>query len=1096
MGVEWKRVRSLFEQALDIAPDERAALLEAACDGNGELRREVEELLAARERAGNLLAAPTAEIGLMTASTAELEAGDDAPEPDRLLGSLLDDKYRIESLLGRGGMGSVYRATDLDLGREVAIKLIRGEFVMERTLADRFKREAMTVARLRHRHIVSVYDFGLAPGVGMYLVMEYLEGSSLAAEIRRLGRLPTPMAVEIMRQVCSAVDAAHSAGVIHRDLKPENVFLERAGEGFTAKVLDFGIAKRQTDGSPNVERITKTGAVLGTPAYMAPEQGRGYTVDARTDVYALGCVLYEMLAGRPPFDGKAVGDLIVKHATELPSLRPLARPDVPTALVTVVACALAKAPEDRFQTAGALAKAIDCSPSAVRSPQSAAQAVASGSLTSPNADGTGTRFAGDTADGGQPTADSKRRTPSLHNLPPRMTSFIGRRQQLDEIGGRLETARLVTLTGVGGVGKTRLVVEVGREALDVFRDGVWMVELAALRDLTLVPQAVAKALGVREEPGRALDETLADFLKTKEALLVVDNCEHLVDACARLVDRLLRACANLRVLATSREALGVAGETVWPVPALVGSEASRLFMDRAALAKPGFTVTETSAPTIAAICQRLEGIPLAIELAASRVKLLPVEHILERLEDRFRLLTSGSRTAPSRQQTLRAALDWSYELLTEEERALLRQLSVFAGGWTLEAAEQVCIGGSIEADPVLDVLSRLVDKSLVVVEERETDVRYGMLETVREYGRDRLAERSASDEVARRHAGLFLPFGEDDWAPPEDAQVGAWYERLEAERDNVRAALGWSLERDPERCLRAAVVLSIFWYDRGEFTEGRIWLEAARDQARNVPGMVRGAALRKAGHLARRQGDLATAQMFYEEGLRLATEEGDLSEIAWSRISLGVIAVHRCDLPGARTLFEEGLATGREVGDQRLIISAINGLGEVARTAGDWRTARTHYEHAATIARQANLQGHLSVFLENLGAAAREQGDFNMAIAHYAEALVLHRTRKDQDGLAGVLDGLGAVAAAKGVWRQAARLAGAADVVREGVGVELDPTDRADRDRYLADARAAMGEAEFKAAMAEGRALTLEQAVSEALESGNSRREGPTNPHE
>jgi predicted ATPase/tRNA A-37 threonylcarbamoyl transferase component Bud32 len=1111
MGAEWKRVRALFEQALDVAPERRAALLDAACDGDAELRREVESLLAARERAGGLLAAPTVEAGLP--STLLLEVGDDDPQSDLLAGTLLDGKYRIDALLGRGGMGEVYRATDLELGREVAVKRVRGEFVATRALADRFKREALTVARLRHRHVVSVYDFGLAPEAGMYLVMEYLEGRSLGAEVRRLGRLPVATAVELMRQICSAVDAAHAAGIVHRDLKPENIFLERAGEGLSAKVLDFGIAKPKADGTPGREQITKAGAVLGTPAYMAPEQCLGHAVDARTDVYALGCVLYEMLAGRPPFEGASVGELTVKHCTEPPPSPALLRSDVTARMSAAVLRALAKAPEDRFQTAGALARAID-------GPQPEARVAAFAGTTSPNVGPSHTGVAADTAAvGHQLTGDGGRRTPPLHNLPQAMTSFIGRKQHLAAVGLRLETARLVTLTGFGGVGKSRLAIEVGRDALAAFGDGVWLVELAALSDPALVPQTVAKALGVREEPGRAVDATLADFLKRKEALLVVDNCEHLVDACARLVDRLLRACANLRVLATSREPLGVAGEAVWPVPALEvapGGEASRLFVDRAALAKPGFSMTETSAPTIAAIGRRLEGIPLAIELAASRVKVLPVEQILARLEDRFRLLTAGSRTAPSRQQTLRAALDWSYELLTEEERALLRRLSVFAGGWTLEATEAVdrgsgsCGGrrrprtptaspraslppasaerttdhGPRTTDEVLQHLERLLDKSLVVVEEGEAP-RYGMLETVREYARERLVERGESDEVARLHAGFFLPFGTESWVPPASAQWAEWYTGIEAEHDNVRAALGWSLEHDSEVCLWAAMRLGFFWYDHGYLTEGRSWLDAAIGRARSAPVHLRRKALIRVGHITRRQGDFAAAGAIYEETMRLAKEAGNLREIAGSSLYLGVVALDRNDWPRARAYAEDCLAIGRELEEPPFVVEALNLLGEVARSTGQLKAARVHYEEAAVVARQENLLHLLAP--ANLGAVAREEGDLVAATAHYEEALGLYRAKGDMHGIAGVLDELGAVAAAQGAWRRAARLAGVAQALRNEIGSALDPTERVDRDRYVAEARAALGEAEFDAATAEGRALTLDAAMNEASESGNRR---------
>src|SRR5579884_1061615 len=436
-------------------------------------------------------------------------------------------------------------------------------------------------------------------------------------------------------------------------------------------------------------------------------------------------------------------------------------------------------------------------------------------------------------------------SPETTNLPVQLTSFIGREKEMEEIKRLLSRTRLLTLTGSGGCGKTRLAAQVGADLLADFADGVWLVELAAIADPALVPQTVASTLGIREEPGQRLLETLQQHLKPKSLLLLLDNCEHLSAACAQLAETLLQACPNLRILASSREALGIAGELAYRVPslslpelprlpsaeaalvpALARCEATRLFVERAALSYPGFALTEQNAPAVAQVCVRLDGIPLAIELAAARIKVLSADQIAARLDDRFRLLTGGSRTALPRQQTLRALIDWSYDLLSEAERTLLRRLSVFAGGWTLEAAEAVC-----SAD-ALHLLTSLVDKSLAVYEEQAGEARYRLLETVREYARDRLLESGEMEEVRERHFAFFLRMAEEIEPKLTGLEQAAWLDRLEGEYDNLRAASGWALSaaEGAQAGLRLAGALWRFWEIRGHIDEGRGRLKNALDR--------------------------------------------------------------------------------------------------------------------------------------------------------------------------------------------------------------------------------------------------------------------------
>ncbi|MBI3998935.1 MAG: tetratricopeptide repeat protein [Armatimonadetes bacterium] len=724
-----------------------------------------------------------------------------------------------------------------------------------------------------------------------------------------------------------------------------------------------------------------------------------------------------------------------------------------------------------------------------------------------------------------------------NNLPRQLTSFIGRQREMDEVKRFLSVSRIATLTGTGGCGKTRLALHVGADLLETFPDGVWLVELGALSEPALVPQSVAAALRVREEPGRSMIDTLSDYLSLKHLLLVLDNCEHLVEACARLAETLLRTCPRLRILATSREALRVPGEVTYHVPSLslpdldalpsverlMQSDAVRLFVDRAMLSQPAFGVDSRNAAAVAQVCRRLDGIPLALELAATRVKLLSVDQIARRLDDRFRLLTAGSRTTLPQHQTLRAAMDWSYELLSDQERILLRRLSVFAGGFALDAAETICAGGGIAEREVLDLLARLVDKSLLMTDVSREEARYRLLETVRDYAREKLEQSSEAEATRGRHRDWFLAVAERSEPELTGRDQSIWLDRLEREVDNLRAALEWSQAHAGEATngLRLAAALWYFWVMHGYFSEGRRWLEATFISGEVDPA-VRAKALYGAGILAYHQGDYARAARLGEEGLALsrragndlrragclavmglaAVGRGDYAQaavhgnealalfrtlgdhwgIALSLVIAGVAAQYHGDYRQAATLFQESLSILREVGDKRLAASVTGSLGVIARLSGNHAQASALLRQSLEFFRGLKDQWGIGYTLGHLGIVARAQGDEALALAFFRESLAVRWRIGDKRGMAQSLAGLGAIACAHADYRAAARLLGAAQALRKAIGAPMSPADQEDFDRTMRLVREHLEESAFATALAEGQSTPLEQVVAAALQ--------------
>ena len=666
-----------------------------------------------------------------------------------------------------------------------------------------------------------------------------------------------------------------------------------------------------------------------------------------------------------------------------------------------------------------------------------------------------------------------------HNLPAPLNSFIGREAEIAEIRNLLAGSRLVTLTSVGGTGKTRLSLQIAAELLDEFPDGAWFIELAPLSDERRVAQAIASALGVTEEAGRPVIEALVKWVKGKRLLLVLDNCEHLLRAAADVAKQLLTAGADVRILASSREPLHVNGEVTYPVPALATAQAIRLFVDRANAANPAFHPTPDTAETIVEICQRLDGIPLAIELAAARVRALSVEKISSRLDDCFRLLTGGDQTALPRQQTLRASIDWSYDLLSAPERALLRRLAVFSGGWTLEAAEAVGSGGEVQqAGSVLEVLTNLVEKSLVAADAPSE--RYHLLETVRQYGFEHLEESGELAAVRQRHLEYFVSLASrarPELLGPDQAK---WLALLDHERANLLAAHQWCAQSENhELGLRLVSSIQQYWIVRGLPGLARgVMIEALeRSPARS---RARCKTLLDAGQIGYFMGLYREARQQLEESLSIARENHDRNAVAVCLTPLGMACLGDGDLKPARAYLEEALVMARDQQDPRRIAVAINSMAQLHRVEGNLDQAEPLFEHVLDLARELQDRESIAIALLNLAMTSIQQGLLERGVKHLTEAAAIAQSTGSRPVGQSVLEVCAGLAAKAQRWTCTAKYFGAAEAAASHTGIRRDPADESFLAPCVAIARAAAGPDRFQGAEAEGRALSYETALQEA----------------
>ncbi|WP_459546572.1 protein kinase domain-containing protein [Nocardia sp. X0981] len=979
--------------------------------------------------------------------------------------------------IGRGGFGVVYRCTQEPLDRTVAVKVLTA--ASDEDNRARFAREQRAMGRLTgHPNIVTVLEEGVTTAGRPYLVTPFYPQGSLENRIRRHGPLPAEEVLRIGVKIADALGNAHRLGVVHRDVKPGNILLTDYGE---PALTDFGIA--HIAGGFR----TETGTVTGSPAFTAPEVLEGDPPTPSADVYGLGATMFCALTGHAAFarrSGEKMVTQFLRITTQpLPDLR---EQGVAADIAELVETAMSRDSRARpsaaefgemlrrvqerhgYRAGDMVPRSESAEPARVEKPWVSAP-------RPPNPNRTG-------------------------NLPLELTSLVDRRTEVAEVKNLLSTSRLVTLAGTGGVGKTRLALRVAAQVTRDFSDGVWLIDLTDIHERTLLVDVVAATLGVRGSEAGPLIETLVEYLCPRETLLVLDNCEQLVAAVAELDEALLRACPGLRILVTSREPLNIAGEAVLRVapltvpdpdrePPLLGLprfDALTLFAERAAAAVPGFELDEENKGAVARICARLDGLPLAIELAAARMRTMSPQQILERLGYRHPVLTQANRTAPPRQQTLRLCMDWSYDLCTPAEQQMWAQLSVFAGSWELDAVEGIC---EIATAPhsLLDVLSSLVDKSIVVRQDSGPSVRFRMLETLRAYGRRVLQDCGRYREMRRRHQDWYQRLALDAEAGWISAQQARWIDRLAREQPNLREALEYCLSEDTVEAaaagLRTAAALYEFWNFRGLYGEGCSWLERVLAHPGAQPAPERIVALCTAGKLASTHGEFRTAATRLAEARALATPDLPLPVRAQIEYAEGLFAISQGESERACAHF--GCVVDL-IGSDRsasLRLSALALRGWAYDLDGDIDRASEDYHEVLAVTELRGEVVHRGAALRGLGVLAWRRGDRAEALRFLEEALRVNSgigstvitmfclealawlvdTRADA-GRAAVLMG-----AAQGLWPAGAEVT----TVFRNMTRFHDECEHATRE--------ALGDRRYEAAHQQGRAMSMEAAVAYAL---------------
>ena len=937
---EWRRAGEVFDRVVDLPSSEQHTVLVRTCQ-DAALRREVERMLAAHSAFG-VLDATCAPV-----LTAALRGATSVVEPGDWVGP-----FQVRREIDRGGMGVVYEAHDPRLDRLVALKCLPPAFQASPVAKAQFLAEARAAAALDHANICTVYDIADDAAGGLFIAMAFYEGHTLQTWLKG-GPLPVGDAVAVAMQVASGLDSAHQAGVVHRDIKPSNVMWTTRGE---AKILDFGIAQLGAD--------PLRGAHAGTPHYMSPEQVRGEALDHRTDLWSLGVVLYQMLAGAIPFAGSDTGEAL--HAILHVQPQPIAerRPGIPPGLGVIVQRLLEKRRDDRFQSATEVRAALSAVQQRGNRPP-------------------------------QPNTVGRRRLPAV------LTSFVGRDRELASVTRLLETHRLVTLTGPGGTGKTRLAVELARRVEPAFGDGACFVALAAVSDPALVVSVVAEALGALPEAGRPVLDSLIETVGGRRILVVLDNFEQVVDG-AVMIPALLAACPLVHVLATSRVPLRLEGEQQFPVPPLpvrerhdsgthqsgTGADALTLFIDRARAADPAFEVGPDTLQVLGDLCRRLDGLPLAIELAAANLKLFPPQQMLARLESRFQMLGRGSRDRPSRHRSLRAAIAWSYDLLAPDEQRVFRALGAFVGGCSLEEGEALCTAVAGHSCPVLDALAALIDHSLLRREDGDSGVRFGMLESIRAFAVECLDAAGEAERARAAHAEIFLALAEAAEREIVGPRQKEWLDRVQAEHDNLRAAIAWTVKSGHTGlALRFGAALWRFWLARGHLAEGRARLESLIVHAVDAPVELRVRVQNGLATLLHSEGRIRESWHMLQDTLPICRTHSYESGAALVLNNLAWVASELSDLDAAETLGREALQANRAVADTRGLALALNNLGWTAMYRGNFREARQWHAEGLEVRRAIGDRRGVAFALSNMAWCDAWLGDHERSRATLQESM-------------------------------------------------------------------------------------------------------------
>lgn len=974
-------------------------------------------------------------------------------------------------VVGRGGFGVVYRCTQASLDRTVAVKVLTNDLVIENR--NRFFREQRAMGLLSgHPNIVNVLQVGVTARGQPFIVMPYYPDGSLDARIRQSGPLSILEVQHLGVRLAGALEAAHHLGIVHRDIKPANILLTGYGEPC---LTDFGIA--HIPGGFE----TATGIIAGSPAFTAPEVLSGATPNPTSDIYALGATLFCALTGHAAFErryGENVVAQFVRIANEpAPDLR---EQGIVDDISSVIEQAMSTSTENRPQSALAFGDALRV-------------------IRSNRGTGDGVEIAHTRSE-----VDSDRRPPTLPshrgkgNLALELSSFVGRRRELTEARKLLSHSRILTLTGVGGVGKTRLALRLATSVQREFADGAWFVELDEVHTSARLIDVVAANLGVRDQLDRSRRRVLEDYLSSKKLLLVLDNCEQAVDAVAEIVTALLQQNRNLTILATSREPLAVEGETALRVPPLAvpdpdhepslkglpGYDAVSLFAERATTAVPTFTLTEGNKSAVSRICFKLDGLPLPIELAAARLRAMSPEQILHRLSDRYALLTRGNRGAPSRQQTLRLCVDWSYDLCTPLEQRMWEQLSVFTGGFELDAAEYVC-GETQDPVVVLDSMTSLVDKSIVVREEDGGSVRFRLLETLRAYGREKAQRNGAYHNLRLRHRDWFLQLAqvaENEFIGPRQVD---WITRINREQPNLREAMEFCLaQNETETGLQIATSVSIFWGQRGLLHEARSWLDQFLSRRQEHPTIVSVRALYIDCMMTAQQQNHERAAALVEQARTNAERLADPTALAIVDHADGVVGLFTGDLARAALTIEAAWAVFRESGNELALQIESQILLAMAYQAIDQEAERTIkcLEEVLEITRVRGEFVYRSYALCAMALVQWRLGNRSHAIELLEQGLGLARTVDDPVGCANCIELLAWIVGFSEPVR-ASTLMGAAEALGRTAGSSavFIPNLLVHHDECERVTRRALTATGFEKARQHGMGMALNSAVAYAL---------------